>query len=201
MRGGRAGCGGWAGDGQRGMSPLLLYYSRAYSWVIQKSVSLRYKPSSEWPQTQRAPRQVGRIFVELMTSDCKLKARSEGTAGPKRLDDARCTTYKRRINYRPATCGVDVEVLIRSVCRGGRPIRNERLGQGRVGCFCWRLGPATPIPEVTTSRRGVSHAQTTKHISSTASEHSRTLRCLSSRLGGAGSGDTVSNTPEEFAEA
>ena len=37
-----------------------------------------------------------------MTSDRKLKAsreaRNEGSTGPKRLDDTRCTTYKRRIN-------------------------------------------------------------------------------------------------------
>ena len=28
------------------------------------------------------------------------RARNEGTTGPTRLDDTRCTTYKRRINYR-----------------------------------------------------------------------------------------------------
>ena len=44
-----------------------------------------------------------RIFIKLMTSDSKLRrperAQNEGSTGLKRLDDTRCTTYQRRINY------------------------------------------------------------------------------------------------------
>ena len=54
-----------------------------------------------------------RIFIELRRRTVNVRrlerARNEGTTGPKRLDDTRCTTYKRRINYR-------TEALTSRVC-------------------------------------------------------------------------------------
>ena len=41
-----------------------------------------------------------RMFIEIMTSDRKLKASREGPTESERLDDTRCTTSQRRINYR-----------------------------------------------------------------------------------------------------
>jgi len=40
------------------------------------------------------------------------RARNEGSRGPKRRDDTRCTSYRRRINYRTAESGPLSAVLL-----------------------------------------------------------------------------------------
>ena len=74
----------------------------------------RVRPRAEQElRHSRVARPGGWIVIELMTSDRKLKARNEGSTGPKRLNDTRCTTYKRRINYRTEALNHNRQLLRR----------------------------------------------------------------------------------------
>ena len=54
-----------------------------------------------------------------MTSDQRrpVWARNEGSTGPKRLDDTRFTTFKRRINYRTQALAYPGETVYEFSCR------------------------------------------------------------------------------------
>ena len=109
---------------------------------------MRYERGVYTGRKTRDPHKV-RIFIELMTWTVNLRrperARNEGSIGPKRLDDTRCTTHKRQINYRACqhcastTSCLCYQLSVLKVNNGFLKVNNLRSGHASPGMIQLRV--------------------------------------------------------------